>query len=70
MTSDKPVQLSVDIGDTEIEYLLYESSGPTIVFLHATGFMPWIWHPIAREFAGQARVVIPYFCDHRVFDPA
>ena len=70
MTSDQPVQKSVDIGDTTIEYLDYEGSGPTLVFLHATGFMPWIWHPIAREFAGQARVVIPYFCDHRVLDPA
>ena len=69
MTDNKPVQKSVDIGDTTIEYLVYDGRGPAMVFLHATGFMPWIWHPIAREFAGDHRVIIPYFCDHRHTDP-
>ena len=37
--------------------------------LHATGFLPWLWHPIAMELEGDYRVIAPYFCDHRVFDP-
>lgn len=40
-----------------------------MVMLHATGFLPWLWHPIARELAGPYRVIAPYFCDHRAFDP-
>ncbi len=58
-----------DIGDSEIEYLYYDGDGPYVIFLHATGFLPWIWHPIAREMAGRCRVISPYFCDHRVIDP-
>lgn len=69
MTDRKPVQQSVNIGDTEIQYLAYDGQGPAMVFLHATGFMPWIWHPIARAFAADHRVIIPYFCDHRHADP-
>jgi lipase len=69
MTDVKPVQQSVDIGDTQIEYLIYDGQGPALIFLHATGFMPWIWHPVAREFAENHRVVVPYFCDHRHSDP-
>ena len=69
MTDRKPVQKTVDLGDTEIQYLAYDGRGPALLFLHATGFMPWIWHPIARQFAGDHRVIIPYFCDHRHADP-
>ncbi|MEW6555602.1 MAG: alpha/beta hydrolase [Actinomycetota bacterium] len=64
-----PEILSLDIGDAEIQYLHYAGDGPAVVMLHATGFLPWLWHPIARELAGDFRVVAPYFCDHRVFDP-
>ena len=28
-------------------------------------FLPWLWHPIARELAKSHRVIAPYFCDHR-----
>ena len=64
-----PKILSQDIGDVELQYLHYQGDGPTVVMLHATGFQPWLWHPIARELAGNFRVIAPYFCDHRVFDP-
>jgi pimeloyl-ACP methyl ester carboxylesterase len=64
-----PEILSQDIGDIELQYLHYPGDGPTVVMLHATGFQPWLWHPIARELAGDFRVIAPYFCDHRVFDP-
>ncbi len=65
----RPMASSAGIGDAEISYLEYEGTGKTIIFLHATGFMPWIWHPIAREFAGSHHVLAPYFCDHRSADP-
>jgi len=64
-----PRVLTQDIGDTDLSYLLYEGDGPTIVLLHATGFLPWLWHPIARELAPRWRVIAPYFCDHRESDP-
>lgn len=57
------------IGDVSIEYLDYPADGPTIVMLHATGFLPWLWHPIARELQNNFRVVAPYFCDHRQAEP-
>lgn len=64
-----PKVLTQDIGDTDLSYLLYEGDGPTVILLHATGFLPWLWHPIARELAPRWRVIAPYFCDHREFDP-
>jgi lipase len=64
-----PRMRSQEIGDTELQYLYYPGGGPTIVMLHATGFQPWLWHPIARELAGEFSVIAPYFCDHRTFDP-
>ncbi len=64
-----PEVLLQDVGDAEIQYLHYPGDGPAVVMLHATGFLPWLWHPIARELAGVYRVAAPYFCDHRVFDP-
>jgi lipase len=60
---------SEEIGGAELQYLYYSGDGPAIVMLHATGFQPWLWHPIARELAGDFRVIAPYFCDHRTFDP-
>ncbi len=57
------------IGDVSIEYLEYPSDGPTIIMLHATGFLPWLWHPIARDLNSEYRVIAPYFCDHRHAEP-
>ncbi|MBN2026960.1 MAG: alpha/beta hydrolase [Actinobacteria bacterium] len=64
-----PEVLTQDIGEVELQYLHYPGDGPALVLLHATGFLPWLWHPIARELVGDFRVIAPYFCDHRVFDP-
>ncbi len=57
------------IGDVQIQYLEYESQGPPVVLLHATGFLPWLWHPVARLLADKHRVLAPYFCDHRPMNP-
>lgn len=64
-----PQALSVFTGETNLQYHLYDGDGPTIVFIHANGFNPWLWYPIARELAGRYRIVAPFFCDHRDTDP-
>jgi len=58
-----------NIGEAELSYLLYDGEGPPLLFLHATGFQPWLWHPLARELADRYRILAPSFCDHRVADP-
>lgn len=64
-----PEVQSLDIGDARIEYLHYPGDGPVIIMLHATGFLPWLWHPIARSLSEEYRVLAPYFCDHRTAEP-
>jgi lipase len=64
-----PKSLTQDIGDADLVYLFYEGDGPVIILMHATGFSPWLWHPIARALAPRWRVIAPYFCDHRETDP-
>lgn len=58
-----------NIGGAELTYLLYEGGGPALIFLHATGFQPWLWHPLARELASAFRIIAPSFCEHRETDP-
>ena len=69
MNNDKPLIKSSDIGDTAIEYLHYPSDGPDLILLHATGFLPWLWHPIAASLARSYNIIVPYFCDHRHSEP-
>jgi len=65
----EPKIVSRNIGNAEIQYLLYEGDGPVMIMLHATGFLPWLWHPIARRLCGEYRIIAPYFCDHREAEP-
>jgi len=65
----EPQVRSEPVGGADLDYLFYEGSGADVVMLHATGFLPWLWHPIARELAPDCRVFAPYFCDHRPADP-
>lgn len=60
---------SVDIGDASIQYLSVGEKKPTIVFMHATGFLPWLWLPVAHQLKDTYRIIAPYFCDHREADP-
>jgi lipase len=69
MNNTEMVLKSIDVGDVSIQYLTSENEGPAIVFLHATGFLPWLWEPIARQFLDNYRVIAPYFCDYRDADP-
>lgn len=65
----KPSVMMEDLGDAKLPYLLYNGDGPTLIFLHATGFLPWLWHPIARELSPSYTVIAPYICDYRKSDP-
>jgi len=65
MLQKVPTVSSQNIGEVDIPYLLYGNSGPCIVMIHATGFQPWQWHPIARSLSNTYRIVAPYFCTHR-----
>ena len=65
-----PQTLAINIGDAELPYLYYHGRGCDLVILHATGFLPWLWHPIARGLAGDYRLIAPYFCDYHESDPA
>ncbi len=69
MIEKKPDIRSFDLGDATVEYLFYAGEGPTIIFLHATGFLPWLWHPVARRLVPSYTVIAPYFCDHRAAEP-
>jgi lipase len=69
MVSPQPILKTADIGDSVIQYLLYDGSGQTIIFMHATGFLPWLWHPLARGLNDSYRIISPYVCDHREVDP-
>ncbi len=69
MDAPAPELKSHSIGDAELPYLDYGGGGPPLLMLHATGFLPWLWHPIARQLAGKYRVVAPAFYTHRPSDP-
>lgn len=69
MKTEMPEIRSLNVGDAELQYLHYGSQGPVIIMMHATGFLPWLWHPIARELSDEYRIIAPYFCDHRVVEP-
>ncbi len=66
MNNDIPELLSKRINHTEFKYLLYDGDGPTIVMVHATGFIPWLWHPIAKSLSKKYRVIVPCLSSHRM----
>jgi len=67
----QPELKTVELKDTHIQYLHYKGKGSTIILLHATGFLPWLWHPIAKQLNQDHsfNIIAPYFCDHRDVDP-
>ncbi|MBR9980202.1 MAG: alpha/beta hydrolase [Desulfatitalea sp.] len=69
MQTGLPDLKTQSIADVQIQYLEYDGDGPTVVLLHATGFLPWLWHPIAGRLARTHRVIAPFFCSHRMADP-
>jgi pimeloyl-ACP methyl ester carboxylesterase len=69
MAELQPEVRHADITGSRLEYLYYDGDGPVIIMLHATGFSPLLWHPIAKKLAGSSRIIAPYFCDHRQGEP-
>lgn len=58
-----------NIGDVDLPYLAYDGQGVSLILLHATGFLPWLWHPVARQLSPFYRVISPCVCDYRKIDP-
>jgi pimeloyl-ACP methyl ester carboxylesterase len=69
ISNNQPKIKSEIIDDVRLTYLDYEGPGLPLMFLHATGFLPWTWHPIARKLTSSFHSLAPYFCDHRDADP-
>lgn len=61
----EPIVKSFTTEDVTIQYLHYPADAPDLVLLHATGFLPWLWHPIARSLYGRFNIIAPYFCNYR-----
>ena len=56
---------TVNIGSAGVKYLEAGQGQTTMIFLHAAGLIPHIWMPIASEFTGRFRIIMPFFCDYR-----
>jgi len=59
----------LDVGGAQLPYLYYKGGAPQILFAHATGFLPWLWHPIVKDFIPQNQAWVPYICNYRDCDP-
>lgn len=57
------------IDDITLKYLEYHANKPVLLLLHANGFSPWLWHPIAQELQNDYRIIAPYLCEHRDAEP-
>ena len=69
MDKTRPILKKCDTGDSVIKYLHYPADKPDLIMLHATGFLPWMWHPVAERLERRFNIIIPYFCDHRSAEP-
>jgi len=58
-----------DVGGASLPFIHYEGGPQHIMFVHATGFLPWLWHPVIRGFVPQRSCWAPFFCDYRSSDP-
>lgn len=58
-----------DVGGARLPYLYYEGEAPQILFAHATGFLPWLWHPIIEDLTPHKQAWVPYICNYRECDP-
>ncbi len=60
-----------DVDGAGLPYLFFEAeaSAPQMLFMHATGFLPWLWQPVIEEFAPANNVWAPFICDYRSCNP-
>lgn len=64
-----PPLKTIDVGGAQLPYLHYDGGAPQILFAHATGFLPWLWHPIVMDLVPQNQAWVPYICNYRDCDP-
>lgn len=69
MKKDIPELKHQDVGDAEMPYLHYPGGEKKMLFCHATGFLPWLWHPIIERFTPEYSVWAPYICNYRSCNP-
>ena len=48
---------------------IMKGEAPQILFAHATGFLPWLWHPIIEDIVPPNQTWVPYICNYRECDP-
>lgn len=58
-----------DVGGAKLPYLHYPGNETKTVFCHATGFLPWLWHPVIEKLDFNDSVWAPYICNYRGEDP-
>lgn len=58
-----------DVGGADLSYLYYQGGKYQLLFAHATGFLPWLWHPIIQNFLPEYSVWAPYVCNYRFCKP-
>jgi len=69
MKKDIPELRKQDVGGAELPYLFYAGGPRQLIFTHATGFLPWLWHPIIEKFIPEYSVWAPYICNYRSCNP-
>jgi pimeloyl-ACP methyl ester carboxylesterase len=57
------------VGGADLSYLYYDGIMRHLLFAHATGFLPWLWHPIIEGFTPEYSVWAPYVCNYRSCEP-
>ncbi|MEN6621577.1 MAG: alpha/beta hydrolase [Smithella sp.] len=59
------------IDGVGLPYLFFESeaSAPQMIFMHATGFLPWLWEPVIEDFVLTNNIRAPFICDYRSSNP-
>lgn len=60
-----------DIDGAGLPYLFFEAtaSARQMVFIHATGFLPWLWQPVIEELVLTNNIWAPFVCDYRSSNP-
>jgi len=60
-----------DVGGAQLPYLYFEgiSAASQIIFVHATGFLPWLWQPIIEKLLPSNNSWAPFICSYRQCDP-
>jgi pimeloyl-ACP methyl ester carboxylesterase len=69
VTREIPPLKIYDVGGAQLPYLYYDGEAPQILFAHATGFLPWLWHPIIEDLTPHKQSWAPYICNYRDGDP-